>query len=229
MEDLYLYCVTPYEQRPPEDLVGLGGEAVVAVAEGDLAVWASRVDTDSLVASIESIRAHNAVVEAAMDRDVTPVPLRFGQRLDSADAVRELIAREHERWTGLLLLFRGALELGLRAIDPAREATAQVVRATHAESGREYLEQLARRRALERGAIEEAERVASQVRHVLGPLVLRERVEPLRTPHGIASIAHLVEYAKLDEYRSRIARAREALPALRLLASGPWPPYSFVA
>jgi hypothetical protein len=229
MDDLYLYCVTPAERKPADDLIGLDGEPVVAVIEGDLALWVSSVGAGRLEASIGAIRVHNAVVEAAMNRDVTPVPLRFGQRLDSPDAVRELMARERERWTGLLLLFRGALEVGLRVIDPARETTARLVHSPPAESGREYLEQVARRRARERGAIEEAERVASQVRQVLGPLFLREAVEPLRTPHGIASIAHLVEYVKLDEYRSRIARLRRSLPALRLLASGPWPPYSFVS
>ena len=34
--------------------------------------------------------------------------------------------------------------------------------------------------------------------------------------------------ADFADYRDRVARAREALPALRFLASGPWPPYSFV-
>jgi hypothetical protein len=70
--------------------------------------------------------------------------------------------------------------------------------------------------------------VASRVREFVGEAAVRERVEPLRTRHGLATIAYLVRRADFADYRDRVARAREALPALRFLASGPWPPYSFV-
>jgi Gas vesicle synthesis protein GvpL/GvpF len=39
--------------------------------------------------------------------------------------------------------------------------------------------------------------------------------------------AHLVERARLDHYRARIAQARQERVDLRFLTSGAWPPYSF--
>lgn len=59
----------------------------------------------------------------------------------------------------------------------------------------------------------------ARVREALGALVRGEVVE--RPAAQGASVFHLVERARLAEYR---ARAGE----LRLAATGPWPPYAFV-
>lgn len=228
MDVRYLYCITPAAVVPPAGLQGVGGCAVEAIAAGDLAIWTSTLESGRAEASVEAIAAHNSVVEAAIRPDTTPIPLRFGQRLETADEVRDLIDREREAWLAQLKLFAGALEFGLRVIDPERESAARVVHTGRAVGGREYLEEVARRRSEERGAREEAERVASRVREFVGDATVRERVEPLRTRHGLATIAYLVRRVDFADYRDRVTRAREALPALRFLASGPWPPYSFV-
>ena len=39
--------------------------------------------------------------------------------------------------------------------------------------------------------------------------------------------AHLVERARVEEYRERLRTFAAGRDDLRLLASGPWPPYSF--
>lgn len=224
---LYLYCVTPAGHEPPSRLLGLDDAAVATVAHDDLALWVSSIPTGSLRAGLDAVRRHNDVVEAAVTSTITPIPLRFGQHLASPAEVRERVAREQERWRAQLALFSGALEFGVRVIDPTRRGAAQDVHTPPEPGGRAYLEQLAQRHASEREARAQAERVAEALRDAVGGMALSERVEPLRSGHGVASIAHLVPRVLFTQYRERIAEARGALKEMRLLVSGPWPPYSF--
>jgi hypothetical protein len=227
MEALYLYCVTPAGLQPPRGLRGLHGSAVTSVPAGDLALWASPIGPGSVDASIEAIQAHHQVVEAAITPAVTPVPLRFGQTLASAEAARDLLDRERELWLRQLDLFAGCMEFGVRVVDPRRTGDHAAVPSPPVAGGREYLEQVSRRYDQRSDAVRDAEEVAESARRILGGVVRDQRVEPLRTAHGVATIAHLVERRRFDEYHGGIAALRETLPVLRFLVSGPWPPYSF--
>jgi hypothetical protein len=221
---LYLYCVLPPGQAPPPGLRGIDDAPVEAVVESGLTLWTSSLSRRP-AASIEAIQHHNAVVEAALKVGVTPVPLRFGQFV----RVRELPARvadHRDAWRSALASFAGCAEYGVRVIEPDREPPARDVH-RRPESGRAYLEAVARSAGLDRERQARAEELAAMLRARLGDAIARDRVEPLPSAHGLASIAHLVPLEKVDEYRKRIDAARAELPALRFLTSGPWPPYSF--
>jgi hypothetical protein len=71
--------------------------------------------------------------------------------------------------------------------------------------------------------------VRLQVGRLLGDLVRAEREEQADTPHAVLTLSHLVARSAFDEYRARARTLRAELPGLRLLVSGPWPPYSFAA
>lgn len=226
----HLYCVTGATLMP-EDVAGIDGARVHAVAAAGVAVWASQASAP-LRASIDAVRAHNAVVEAAHAAQ-TPVPLRFGQWLADETAVRECLAERAETWRTQLAELAGTAEYGVRVVDPALENTAQDVRPDRSGTGRAYLESLAGRDS-ERGrrvdiGVAVAEWLERRLKGHAGSLVLRARVDPLESAHGLVSIAHLVRRADDAVYRSALAAAIEERPELHFLTSGPWPPYSFAS
>lgn len=228
MDDgLYLYCAVPAGHAPRADLRGLEDVAVRAIAAPELALWATACARPP-APSVEAIRRHNAVVEAAMTDAVTPVPLRFGQFLASLDAVHERAAERAADWRRLLAAFAGHEEHGVRVIDPEITPAARDVRAP-ASSGRAYLQALARAAGAERARGTRAHAIADDLRTRLGGLIAQQRVEPLTSAHGLASIAHLVRRADAAAYRAALDAATRAHPTLRFLTSGPWPPYSFAA
>jgi hypothetical protein len=57
--------------------------------------------------------------------------------------------------------------------------------------------------------------------------VRAERVEESRTAHAVLTLSHLVARSDFALYRERARQIREVFPELRMLLSGPWPPYSF--
>jgi hypothetical protein len=223
---LHLYCIAPAAHIPEStngpSVTGIGGAPVEAVVAGSLSLWVSAHESPP-AASLDAIREHHNVVTAAMTPVVTPVPVRFGQYFADAAAARESIGTSHEKWLALLVRFAGTVELGLRVFDPARAPEAET---TPAGSGSEYMARLQRR---QRGPAEAVSVTTVALHDALAGIVLEERVSPLRTAHGVVSVAHLLHAAQLEAYHAAVERVRAQLPHLRLLSSGPWPPYSFVA
>lgn len=220
----HLYCVTAAADTP-QDVRGIGGAVVTAIVDNDLAVWTTAADAP-LRASLEAVRAHNAVVEAAQQQE-TPVPLRFGQWLPDEAAVRSRLSARAAEWRAQLAAFAGTAEYGVRVVDRGLAASAQDVRPASTGSGRAYLEALAGRENERARRIAAGQEIAAVLGQAVGANVLRSRVDPLDTAHGLASIAHLVRHSDAAAYRAALEAAIAERPELQFLTSGPWPPYSF--
>jgi hypothetical protein len=223
---LYAYCILPGGLQPPEALTGIAGAAVEAVPAGDVACWASRLG-DYPAGGADVAREHNAVVVAAMDREVTPVPLRFGQTFTDRDGLASAVGARSSEWIELLGRFAGRAEYGIR-VARAQADTARDVHPAGAESGTAYMAALARRQADETGRRAEGERIGRLIRERAGALIADARLEAAAGTQGIVSLAHMVAWNDADAYHALLQNIRSEMTDLRFLYTGPWPPYSFV-
>ena len=227
MAGVYAYCVLPATQPPDPSLTGLDGQPVDAVAVDTLLVWVSRMERPQ--ASVEAVQAHNRVVEAAITEAVTPVPLRFGQWLESEAELQAGVAARSADYQAKLTQFAGCLEFGLRLIDPQHESRARDVQGIPATSGFEYMQALRESSRMAEQQRQQADQVHARIRDTMQDLVRAEQAQEERTAHSVVTLSHLVARPDFDEYRARARHLRELFPAMRLLVSGPWPPYSFAA
>ena len=221
---VYAYCVVPAQHHPPDRLVGIDNAAVELLTVDELGVWLSGGERPPV--SAEAVQAHNRVVEVAVTEEVTPVPLRFGQWLEDAVKLGAAVRERDREYASLLEHFAGCLEFGLRLVDPDDAVEAQEVR-SHPATGTEYMHALRDSSKLAERKQAEVEAIGAAVRELLGDIVRDERVEPAQTRHAVLTMSHLVAREHFDEYRERARRVRTMFPALRLLLTGPWPPYSF--
>jgi hypothetical protein len=76
---------------------------------------------------------------------------------------------------------------------------------------------------------ERAEAVGAWLERSLGDTVREAFVTLSPTKAMALSASHIVERARLAEYRSRLERAQSERGELRFLTSGAWPPYSITA
>ena len=220
----YAYCVVPAQQQPPAGLVGIDNVAVELLRVDDLGVWMSAGAKPQ--ASVEAVQAHNRVVEVAVTKEVTPVPLRFGQWLEDTIKLGDAVRERGNEYASLLEHFAGCLEFGLRLVDPDETGEAQEVH-SQPSTGTEYMQALRDSTKLAERKQAEIEAIGASVRELLGDIIRDERVESAQTRHAVLTLSHLVAREHFDEYRARARRIRTMFPALRLLLTGPWPPYSF--
>ncbi len=229
MSGLYLYCLLPDELAPPDGLRGVADAPVALRRPGRLSCWVSPL-AGVPDATIEGIRRHNAVNASVLEAGVTPLPVRFGQWLASEALLEERLRASEDAYLRALERVQGAVELGVRVLDPALEPVAPSrVSRPGTGNGTAYLRSVAARLDCQRRLDLRGREIAESVRVTLGSIVREERIDALRSPHGLVGMAHLVERAGVAAYRERIEAFGHEHSDLRFYVSGPWPPYSFAA
>jgi hypothetical protein len=223
---LHLYCILPAGHAVPDDCAGIERRRPLAVNAGSHDIWATEHDR-AIAPSVDVIRTHNVVVSAAMDRRVTPVPLRFGQSARDREAAVRHVSEEAKRWLGLLTRFAGRAEYGIRAVRDVPPAE-QDVHPARAESGTAYMAALARRQAQATQRRTEGERIAEGIASCTGVAAEDTRVEVAPAGDVLVSVVHLVAWADVEAYHGAIREMRETSQTTRFVLTGPWPPYSFV-
>jgi Gas vesicle synthesis protein GvpL/GvpF len=203
----YLYCITaPAAPGPTPATIGVDGAAVRQLGPA----WVSDVETRPVRATVDRIRAHDAVVAAALDTGVTPLPARFGQVFASDDDCEQAISARMSELSAALARISGMVEMTLLL-------RAEEVPASERSSGTAYLESLARRERAEDALRHAARGINAQLAGYV-----RETAE--RTSGGVLTLSHLIERDALGRYRDR---AEALIGDLHATIVGPTAPYSF--
>jgi hypothetical protein len=232
----HLYCVLPYAIRGevPAGLSGVAGARVRALPVDGLVAWVSDAER-GLAVSIDGIRAHNDVVEAAMATGSTPVPARFGQRFDNDDACRNALASRADAVEPLLATMQGLVEMTLiitpstrRMVGELEPVLPEMFDPTTQGAGRRYLDTL-RKREMKTGEINHAtDDVADALNAAAQPFVRRTLAHQAVTPLPLRTISHLIARDDVDSYQAAV-RGVEGGAEFRFLVIGPRAPYSFCA
>lgn len=211
---LYLYALVQSLGAPPAAR-GLHGRPLELVALGPLAAVVSRHGELDQELATDALMAHAAVVAALMAETPDLVPVRFGAVFENESSLRTAAAARMSALEGVLENVRGRLEFGLhvvrRACDPEQDEQ---------QDGRGRL-----LRKLEQLRIAES---ASRLDGPLVELAVESRRRRLRTPRLLLSAAYLVARERAPAFSEQAHAIVERRPeGLEVLATGPWPPYSF--
>jgi hypothetical protein len=247
---LYVYCLSDaLEGEAVEGLKGVGGARVRLITLGRLAAVVSEFEDESVAVASENLRAHNAVNARVLAR-VTPLPFRFGT-LASEARLGEYVATNEGALVVALERVRGCVEMGVKikwgaekakgrrqkAKEGSEEADGEdvlmetahgaEVEAARVGSGTAFL--LAKRREILGDDVERrrAEEVANWLAGGVSGLVRESSVRVNSSDALVVRAAHLVERARVEEYRERVRELGGERDELHFLTSGPWPPYSF--
>ena len=151
---------------------------------------------------------HEEVVEALMEeRDLLPV--RFGTIVSDEHAAARAVAERRDELAARLDRVRGAVELAVRV--QARAPEDVVPRG--ADSGVDYMRAKARR--------VEAARLLHE------PLAFLARESVMQSGPELLRAAYLVDRDAVESFVGLVRRLQETHDGLRVLCTGPWPPYSF--
>jgi gas vesicle protein GvpL/GvpF len=192
---------------------GLQNETLRYVRLGSLAAIVGDHHGPTPQPAVESLWEYEQVVEQIAQED-TILPARFASVLADEDAVRDMLGRRREELLTAVEQIRGAVELALRATWQRRPGAR-----AEPQTGTAYM-----RRGLElRRRVRE---VAAEL-EPLGALSRRCRCDVPAAPAVPLRCAYLVDRAKVGEFTAVVARLDRRLPAVELVCTGPWPPYSF--
>ena len=195
-----------------------GTDVAGAVYSDRLAV-ATSVWKDQELPDVARLRAYEQSI-AELHATRTVVPLRFGCVMEDQSQILRLLDEREVEFEQLLGELEGLVEMGLQIW--MKSAPEEPV---PAYPGTRYL---AAARGRHAGLTSIEEECARHICGLLAGLYERERREARAVAEGrLMSLHFLVARAATGDFRERVRRLD--LPhEIKVLVSGPWPPYNFV-
>ena len=169
-------------------------------------------------ADLARLRAYEGSI-ATFHASRTVIPLRFGCVMENESRILQVLGAREAEFEQLLGQLEGLVEMGLRVWSKSA-AEEPLPRSP----GARYL---AAARGRYTGLTPIEEQWAGHTCGLLKGLYARETREARPTPEGrLVSMHFLVARAAAEEFRGRVRRL--AVPGeMKLMVSGPWPPYNF--
>ena len=231
----HLYCVLPHHlgENIPAGVTGVAGSTVRALTLRNMVAWVS--DGVRSAGSIDAIRAHNDVVEAAMTTGSTPIPVRYGQRFENDQACVDALIGRGPCVEALLTALQGCVEMTIlvtpstrRMLDDLEPLVPEMFDPAGHGVGRQYLRTL-RKREARSGAIHQAsEAVTNAFAHAVAPFVIQTLEHQTTTPMPLRTVSHLILRSDIARYNAAVT-AGPLARGIRLLVIGPRAPYAFCA
>ncbi|HEX8997118.1 MAG TPA: GvpL/GvpF family gas vesicle protein [Ktedonobacterales bacterium] len=240
----YLYCVAYLrplgEGGSSLQLTGVDGNPVRVISQGDLAAVVSDAQTEQYDVTLENVRAHEAVVEAVMQRsDVLPVS--FGTVASSDQEIQQrLLQLEADELRSQLESVKGRVEMGVKALwqqdalfahlvakySDIQELREQIVGTTPEET---YDLRMELGELTDQAIQREREEDAAAILDALSPLALATQTNKLITDMMIVNAAFLVDKSQVPAFTERVNALRQATEGrMTVQVAGPLPPYNFV-
>ncbi len=236
----HLYCVLPHEPRGdaaagakvPKGLSGVAGARVRALPVNHLVAWVSDVERGVKV-NVDGVRAHDAVVEAALETGSTPVPARFGQRFADDRACLDALTSKAASVESLLADMQGFVEMTVliapstrRMLRDLEPVLPDILEPSEPGAGRRYLDRLRAKEMAGGGVGRATEELAERINIAANPYVRRILVHQAVTPLPLRTISHLIAREAHEDYQTALAGV-ESGSEVRFLVIGPRAPYSF--
>jgi hypothetical protein len=247
---LYLYGIVAYPMALPAHLEAVeDGTSVDLIADAGIACVVSSVRARDYHSSVigrttsEQLQwvtprawRHHDIVRQLQARTAV-IPLKFGTLCNSADDVRDMLARRRMAIAALLGRLAGKDEWTL-TIRVDRERVAALVERTDSDllalgaeeqvlrDGRAYFARKKRQRRLEDLLASHMSSITQMVHERLGNLVDVCAVEHTQAS-GAALLVERLRFSALTQSLADL-ETEHAVCGLSLELSGPWAPYSFV-
>jgi gas vesicle protein GvpL/GvpF len=211
---------------------GLGGRQICVVAHNGLSAALSELTQPDALTALSGILEYETIVESFY-RDRTILPVRYGCLLEDSPQVIALLEKNAHAYSALLSELEGLGEMGVRILLDAPETGPEGNEVPFpsdslpsvASPGVRYL---SGRREHYAPLCPAWESMAERLLGSLSGLFVRHKMELPNGPRKhVLSLYFLVPRAGVEVFR-RAVREIQRVESVKLLLSGPWPPYSFV-
>ena len=231
-----LYCIFGTSARQDIGLpTGVWRQPVIVAVHNGLSAALSDLGKSDLVFDISQTLAYENVVEHFF-RDQTVIPMRYGCQLENPFELISLLEDHHGEYQKLLGELEGMNEMGIRVLFEEAEAEDKTdtplvppeMSRGFSSSGTAYL--AAKREqflSLDQAVLDQNLLVDEICGSLSGLFVRRKMESPDLTRTRLLSLYFLVPRASVESFR-RATHSLHLKESVKLLLSGPWPPYNFV-
>jgi len=231
-----VYCVFATTGESPAVPARIDRQPVFLIKHNGLSAVVSRVpaSTRETGSDIPDLLAYEKVIEEFF-QDRAVLPMRYGSLLQDESQVIELLQQHSQEYQATLREVEGCVEMGIRIMVEKTEEERRNERSSStlpSSSGEGYL-QARRRYYAEREWPSQVEAaLAKRCRIAFDGLFLKWKAEFSQLPNfvflvPVLSLYFLVQRECEADFR-RVFQAVSRSESVRMLLSGPWPPFNFM-
>lgn len=235
----YLYAVVPGSQQRDYGCLGLNGENVYTIGDGDIAAVVSDVPHQNIRPERRHFAAHQAVLKRLIvDGDL--LPMSFGIISKGPKAVRAILSRNNKAIQGQLKRVAGKLEMGLKVtwdvpnifeyivgIHPELTSARDGLLRTNREPTQQ--EKIEIGRMFEEILSLDRERHTDKVEQVLASRCFEIKQNKCRNENEVMNLSCLVGRNLMDEFEAGVFEAASHFDDnFAFDFNGPWAPHNFV-
>jgi hypothetical protein len=231
----YVYAIVRRDRLLPTALAAAPISELAMVPWRELAAVTRLVPNGSPSFTMEAVLRHELVVEAVREHGPA-LPVRFGTVFRNAGSVVSALATRYELLATDLDRLGDKAELSLTALWERDAAcgsptlgAAEKTPSVATTAGAHYLRARAAELRHDEALVLRARSSSQKVDEALQALALDKRVSLVPTAGVAIRAAYLIDPAQLCAFRLAFETLRREHAELRMLLTGPWPPYSFVA
>jgi hypothetical protein len=219
-----LYCIV--EQglvEPPTE------PEMCVVAGAGLAAVARPIEESIVAPSISTLLAFAKAVEK-IHAGQAVIPLRYGSTLESEAAISRLLGERRQEYEAMFDRLRGMAEMGIRVLcADGRGLGPRFPAASSLPPGGAYLAGLRNRYHSETSLAPQESQLAGRIGELLAGCFTEQRRESAQAAQGrLLSLYFLTPKTGVERFQNK-ARQIAAGDGIKLMLSGPWPPYNFAS
>jgi hypothetical protein len=232
-----VYCVFSDSQLPGRETgPGVGGHPVFLLSKNGLGAAYSDLPPADFTPDLPRIMSYQKIVES-LNREHTVIPMRYGCKFEQESEIVQFLEKHHRQYNALLGDLAGHLEMGIRILRENEEGQRREDDfpasvgldgiSPPSDSGRAYLSKRKEYFDREKRLSRENMKLAEKVREEFAGLFTKWKAEASGSPLPLLSLYFLVPRGSVEPFRKAFRRLRSE-EDLKMLLSGPWPPYNFV-
>lgn len=233
MTSYYVYAIQPTSIDLPRDIRGFHPDALATLCWRDLAaVVAPHYDREAPRPTPRRVERHHEVVSRLSERGPV-LPVRFGTVFPSSAALTEALKHHSETLHADLERLAGRHEYGITVLwgdylDASDGSDGETL-IPPPDNGLTYMHQRFTAYQREQRLKRIAETIKDATEDTLGPWAEDLTLQTLLHDDVPLRGSFLVSAAQSAAFEAAFARLHEEYKPLRMLLTGPWPPYSFVS
>ncbi len=236
----YLYAIVPGTEVKVLGAVGVGAAGVYSVPEGRISAVVSDFSGSKIRPERRHLAAHQGVLKALLQQDVTPLPVAFGVVADGNKGLKKILSKNQGLFLENLERVEGKVEMGVRVVwdvpnifeyfvtvhDDLRDARNRLF-GGHREPSQD--EKIEVGRTFERLLVEDRESHSEQVEKALAGIASEIKRNRVRSEREVMNLACLVRRDNLKDFEAAVFdSARLFDNSFAFDYNGPWAPHSFV-
>lgn len=225
----YIYCLTSGVALREALPAGLGDVKVQRIESGKINVLVSEIGSERLVGTVRNILDHQKVVQAAMESFHAVIPCRFGTRFHDVGELLTLLEHHAALVEAKLAMLAEKVEVGVHVLVSAISLqTGHTPEEEDRTRGIQYLIEKRQRFETSRALSAQVEHMVHTVNKGMTPWWTAVHAHQRPADQGVLlKLCYLVEQKHLAAFKRAYDQFRQDVSPLKLLYTGPWPPYSF--